>query len=137
MLALLLAGCASVPPTGLVFGVLGDTPYNSAEVQRLDALIDDMNQERLDFVVHVGDIGGGRLACSDAWLAARKRQFARLKHKFVLIRETTSGSTARTRRGGSPPGARFSARRRSPSRCKRANTASTCAGRWAGRSSSR
>jgi len=82
---LLLAGCASVPPSGLVFGVLGDTPYNSAEVQRLDALIDDMNQERLDFVVHVGDIGGGRLGCSDTWLAARKRQFARLNHRFVLI----------------------------------------------------
>ena len=74
-----------MPPGGLVFGVLGDTPYNSAEVQRLDVLIDDMNQERLDFVVHVGDIGSGRLACSDTWLAARKRQFGRLKHTFVLI----------------------------------------------------
>ena len=74
-----------MPPGGLVFGVLGDTPYNSAEVQRLDVLIDDMNRERLDFVVHVGDIGSGRLACSDTWLAARKRQFGRLKHTFVLI----------------------------------------------------
>ncbi len=65
--------------------MLGDTPYNNAEAQRLDALIDDMNKERLEFVVHVGDIGSGRLGCSDAWLAARKRQFARLQHKFVLI----------------------------------------------------
>jgi hypothetical protein len=84
-LVLLLASCASVPPSGLVFGVMGDAPYNSAEVERLDRLIDDMNKERLDFVVHIGDIGGGRLGCSDAWLAARKQQFARLQHKFVLI----------------------------------------------------
>lgn len=74
-----------MPPNGLVFGVMGDTPYNAAEVERLDHLLDDMNRERLDFVVHVGDIGAGRLGCSDAWLAARKRQFARLAHKFVLI----------------------------------------------------
>ena len=73
------------PPSGLVFGVMGDTPYNASEVERLDHLIDDMNGERLDFVVHVGDIGSGRLVCSDEWLAARKRQFARLQHKFVLI----------------------------------------------------
>ena len=64
---------------------MGDTPYNASEVERLDRLIDDMNHERLDFVVPVGDIGGGRLGGSDAWLAARKRQFARLQHKFVLI----------------------------------------------------
>jgi len=74
-----------MPPSGLVFGVMGDTPYNASEVERLDRLIDDMNRERLDFVVHVGDIGSGRLGCSDAWLAARKRQFARLQQKFVLI----------------------------------------------------
>ena len=69
-----------------MFGVLGDTPYNPREVQRLDLLIDDMNlEERLDFVVHVGDIGAGRTGCTDAWLEARKRQFARLKWKLVLI----------------------------------------------------
>jgi hypothetical protein len=65
--------------------VLGDTPYNDGEVRRLDALIDDMNGEHLDFVVHVGDIGSGASACSDAWLAARKAQFARLHHPFVPV----------------------------------------------------
>jgi hypothetical protein len=64
---------------------MGDTPYNASEVHRLDALIDDMNGERLDFVVHVGDIGAGSTGCSEAWLQARKRQFARLKHPFILI----------------------------------------------------
>jgi hypothetical protein len=73
------------PPGALDFGVLGDTPYNEGEVQRLDALIDDMNRERLAFAVHVGDIGSGASACTDAWLAARKAQFARLHANLVLV----------------------------------------------------
>jgi len=81
----LLCGCAHAPAGGLVFGVLGDTPYTDSEVHRLDALIDDMNRERLDFVVHVGDIGAGARDCTDAWLEARKAQFARLRHRFVLV----------------------------------------------------
>ena len=65
--------------------MLGDTPYTASEVQRLDQLIDDMNREKLDFVVHVGDIGSSALACNDAWLEARKAQFARIRHAFVLL----------------------------------------------------
>ena len=68
-----------------MFGVFGDTPYSEGEIRRLDALIDDMNSERLDFMVHVGDIGSARLACNDSWLAARKQQFSRIKHKLVVI----------------------------------------------------
>jgi hypothetical protein len=85
---LLLAGCAAQPPTpadALVFGVLGDAPYNEGEVERLDAVIDRMNAERLAFVVHVGDIGSSELACSDQWLRERKRQFERIRHPFLLI----------------------------------------------------
>lgn len=79
-----LCGCAQVPPPeGFAFGVLGDVPYTPGEVQRLDALIDDINGERLDFVLHVGDIGSN--ACSDAVLEARRRQFARIRHPFVLL----------------------------------------------------
>jgi hypothetical protein len=82
---LLIAGCAHAPAEGLVFGVLGDTPYTEGEIARVDALIGDMNAERLDFVVHLGDIGSSRNACDDAWLQARKQQFARLKHKLVVL----------------------------------------------------
>lgn len=81
----LLAGCAHPPLGGFAFGVLGDTPYTVGEVQRLDALIDDMNAESLEFVVHVGDLGSSALACDDAWLEARKQQLARLRHKLVVI----------------------------------------------------
>jgi len=67
--------------------VLGDTPYSQAEVEELDALIGRINAQELAFVVHVGDIGtsAATQACSDAWLEARKRQFARIRHPFVLL----------------------------------------------------
>jgi hypothetical protein len=85
---LLVAGCAPlspVPAGGLAFGVLGDTPYTQDEVERLDRLIEEMNAQPLAFVVHVGDIGSSARACSDEWLLARKAQFARIRHRFVLL----------------------------------------------------
>ena len=82
---LLPAGCAHAPSGGMAFGVLGDTPYSESEIHRLEGLIDDINREQLEFVVHLGDIGSSRNACSDAWLEARKQQFARIRHKLVVI----------------------------------------------------
>jgi hypothetical protein len=65
--------------------VLGDAPYNTDEVQRLDRLIDEMNAQPLAFVAHVGDIGSGAQGCSDQWLLQRKEQFERIRHPFVLV----------------------------------------------------
>jgi len=86
----LLAGCASAPPLPAgtpAFGVLGDVPYSAAEVEKLDRVIDEMNAQALEFVVHVGDLGHSTLAqaCSDAWLAQRKAQLARIRHRLVVI----------------------------------------------------
>lgn len=65
--------------------MLGDAPYNVEEIGRLERLIDEMNAQPLEFVVHVGDIGGSAAACSDRWLLERKQQFARIKHRFILL----------------------------------------------------
>jgi hypothetical protein len=82
----LLAGCAqALPPGETAFGVLGDTPYSQAEVERLDRLVDEMNAQPLAFVVHVGDIGSSALACTDDWLLQRRNQFGRIRHPFVLL----------------------------------------------------
>jgi hypothetical protein len=69
------------------FGVLGDTPYSQAEARKLDELIGRLNEQKLAFVVHVGDLGSSARdqGCSDAWLNARKRQFATIRHPFVLL----------------------------------------------------
>jgi len=85
-----LSGCSQLVPLPggeFAFGVLGDTPYSQAEVEKLDGLIGRINAHELAFVVHVGDIGtsGPAQGCSDAWLEARKRQFARIRHPFVLL----------------------------------------------------
>ena len=74
-----------LPAGAVAFGLMGDTPYDVAEVGRLDKLIDDMNAVPLAFVAHVGDITGGRGPCTDEWFAARKAQFARLRHPLVLL----------------------------------------------------
>ena len=44
-----------------------------------------MNAQPLAFVVHVGDITSGLGPCGDEWLEARRDQFARIKHPFVLL----------------------------------------------------
>ncbi len=82
---MLLAGCAHTPAGGFSFALFGDTPYTDGEVARLDRLIDDLNAEPVRLVVHLGDIGSARLACNDAWLDARKAQFARLRHPLVVV----------------------------------------------------
>lgn len=94
LLALLaLAACtAHIPPPlpsafhpRISFALIGDTPYNEGEAVALDAMIDRMNREDLAFVIHVGDITGGRGPCSDEWFEARKRQFERSRHPFVIV----------------------------------------------------
>jgi predicted phosphodiesterase len=90
---LALAGCtAHVPPVlpsafhpPLAFALIGDTPYSEPEAAALDRMIDEMNREDLAFVIHVGDITGGRGPCTDDWLEARKRQFERSRHPFVIV----------------------------------------------------
>lgn len=84
-----LTGCTTAPhlPSAgaIAFGLMGDTPYSQREVRELDAVIDRMNAEELAFVVHVGDITSGRGPCTDEWFLARKAQFERLRHPFILI----------------------------------------------------
>ena len=60
-------------------------PYTDSEIERLDLAIGEINAQPLEFVVHLGDIGSSAFACSDEWLAARKRQFERIAHPFVLV----------------------------------------------------
>jgi hypothetical protein len=64
---------------------MGDVPYSQPQANLLDSLIEELNAEPLAFVAHIGDITSGRGPCGDEWLEARKRQFARLRHPFVLL----------------------------------------------------
>ncbi len=115
MLLALLAGCAQLAPLPegqFAFGVLGDTPYSEAEVRKLDELIGRLNAQDLAFVVHVGDIGTSATTqgCGDAWLEARARQFAKIRHPFVLLPGDNEWSDCA--RHGLDPQARLAAWRR-------------------------
>jgi hypothetical protein len=81
------AGCAVVPsaPPAFRFALMGDFPYSQAQANLLDGLIEQLNREPLAFVAHVGDITSGEGPCGDEWLEARQRQFARIRHPFVLL----------------------------------------------------
>ncbi len=83
--ALAAALAVAQPAAGPQFGLIGDTPYNAAEVVQLDRVIAEMNQHPLRFVVHVGDITAGAGPCDDAWLEARQRQFAQWRAPLVLL----------------------------------------------------
>ena len=48
-------------------------------------MIGQMNGEELAFVIHVGDITSGRGPCTDEWFEARKRQFRKSRHPFVIV----------------------------------------------------
>ena len=60
-------------------------PYSQPQANLLEGLIDQMNAQQLAFVVHIGDITSGEGPCVDEWLEARKKQFARIEHPFVLL----------------------------------------------------
>ena len=93
VLLLALAGCTAHVPRplpsavgpGLEFALIGDTPYSASEAAALDSMIEEINREDLAFVIHVGDITGGQGPCTDAWFEARKRQFEKFRHPFVIV----------------------------------------------------
>ena len=85
---LLASGCgtfAQPGPGSLAFALIGDAPYGRIEVDEVDRLVDELNAQELAFVIHVGDITSGLGPCTDEWFEARKRQFERSKHPFVIV----------------------------------------------------
>lgn len=67
------------------FAVIGDTPYTRYERQELPKLLHALEEEPVDFVVHVGDIKSGGEPCSDALFADRFQLFNQQAHPFVLV----------------------------------------------------
>lgn len=116
-LALLLAGCATADEKragAWSFGIIGDTPYNATEEAELELVIDDINREDLDFLVHVGDIKrGSGSRCSDELFEQRKTVFQRIRHPFVLIPGDNEWTDCyRASAGGYDPLERLAALRR-------------------------
>lgn len=82
----LIAGLAQAQtPARFSFAIVGDAPYNDFEETVFAQMLEEINQEELAFVVHVGDIKSGRSPCSDELYEQRKRMFQASRHPFILV----------------------------------------------------
>lgn len=86
-------GAASAPsaretasdPRPFAFALIGDLPYTAAGEADAASLIAALDAERIELVIHVGDIKSGTEPCSDALLARRHALLARSAHPLVLL----------------------------------------------------
>jgi hypothetical protein len=81
-----LNGCATRPsgPNTFSFAMMGDMQYDAREEMLFPQLVDTLNKEKLEFVVHVGDFkAGGNAPCTDALFAKRFEEFKRVQHALI------------------------------------------------------
>ena len=81
----LLSSVARAADRRYAFGVFGDTPYLPGEEALVGRMIDEMNGERLAFVVHVGDIKASWTRCTNALFDERRALFARSQSPIVVL----------------------------------------------------
>lgn len=65
------------------FALMGDMPYGEEEEQPVAEMIDGINHQAVEFVVHVGDIKNGHSPCSDELFRDRLDLFSRSRHPFI------------------------------------------------------
>lgn len=67
------------------FALIGDLPYNAEQEVQFARLMEEMNEARLAFVVHDGDLKSGSSLCSDALFLQRRELFESSRHPFIFI----------------------------------------------------
>jgi hypothetical protein len=67
------------------FALIGDTPYSDHERQEFPGMLQAINAEHVDLVVHAGDFKHSRDACSDALFSDRKQLFDASAAPFVYV----------------------------------------------------
>jgi hypothetical protein len=80
------------------FAAFGDTPYNAAEELQLGGMLQDMNEQPLALIIHVGDFKSSQVECTDAVFEERRRWFSEVEHPFIYVpgdNEWTDCETAR------------------------------------------
>jgi len=65
--------------------LIGDTPYSDYERQEFPRMLQAINAEHVDLVVHAGDFKHSRDACSDALFADRKQSFDASAAPFIYV----------------------------------------------------
>ncbi|MCI0573676.1 MAG: hypothetical protein L0Y66_23315 [Myxococcaceae bacterium] len=80
------AAAATAPVEGLFdFALMGDQQYTPLEEAAFARMMEELDGERVEFLVHLGDIKAAILPCTDGLLEARRAQFDRSAHPFVFL----------------------------------------------------
>ena len=67
------------------FAVIGDMPYQDADVQKFETLVNVLNTEkRLQWVLHTGDIKTGGTPCSDEYFKGRFDLYQTIEKPFII-----------------------------------------------------
>jgi hypothetical protein len=76
LLLLHAAGCAAPASSAeaFSFAIIGDAPYKESEEAPFARMLERIDREDIAFTIHVGDIGAGRGACTDAGYEKHLRQ---------------------------------------------------------------
>ena len=69
--------------TRFEIGLIGDTRYTDEQKAKFPNLVEDINRYHLAFVVHDGDIKGGRGRCTDENLTETRDLFNRSAHPLI------------------------------------------------------
>lgn len=67
------------------FALIGDLLYSAEEEAKFPALIEDINEEKVSFVVHDGDLKSGSSLCSDSVFENRFALFQTFSDPFIFI----------------------------------------------------
>jgi hypothetical protein len=67
------------------FAALGDTPYSVTSEAELLATFPNIKANNMPFILHIGDIWGGGMPCTDANYISRKNIFTQSNLPFVLV----------------------------------------------------
>lgn len=95
------------------FAVVGDLPYSSAERALMPAMLAEIAATGAAFIVHVGDLKGGRAPCTDALYEDRRALFAGVGVPFVFVPGDNDWTDcALTLAGGHDPEERLATLRR-------------------------
>jgi hypothetical protein len=100
--ALLVAGCASQPPSpgAFSFAVMGDTPYNDREAVQYLRMMKVVDAADVAFVIHVGDIDSGASKCEDELYSRRKAEFDASAHPFIYTPGDNEWTDCRRNKSG-------------------------------------
>ncbi len=85
LFALLSAWAPHAQAGSFSFALIGDAPYGAAESALFDRVLDEIDADAaIRFVLHAGDVKGGREPCADELLRARHAQLQRLRAPLVF-----------------------------------------------------